>query len=283
MFNPDWEMKLYTSQCGGRAKTWANPDYQDLFYFNGVDYIEKIKDLNVDILPWDLVNNGITAVSNNPTMGASHKSNFFKWSKLATEGGIYSDLDILYFKPIDGFYNTLNDGEYDTAICQTNYLSIGLLASAGNNKFYEDIFLNGFNSYTSVEYQSAGVVNVYNLYNKVEENVIEAIYKRFPALKLYNISFSCPYSNVLEVAKIKYPKLKFFNIPMEMVYPFDSTRIDEAFHSTFNISNLPDSTIGYHWYAGHLISQDFNNILTEENYSDTTCLFSNIVKEICGT
>jgi len=256
MFNPTWEMNLYMSQCPIKDKPWLSYNYQDFFYFNGIDYMPEIQKLDINILSWDLSDNELVKLDNNPPLSASHKSNYFKWYKLATDGGIYSDLDILYFKPIDKFYDTINNDGYDTAIGQLNYLSIGFLASAGNNDFYKDIFLNTFNSFNQGDYQSAGVMNIYNLY------------------------VDCPYDNVFNVAQAKYPHLKFYNIPMDLVYPFDSTRIDEAFNSDMKITDLPDISIGYHWYAGSLTAQDFNNLINEQNYKSINSLFTNIVKEI---
>jgi len=254
IFNPSWDMTLYISDYKTGIKTWSTPETQDFFYFRGVDYMPLIEELNIKIEHWDFDNNEGLPIVNNPDMGPSHKSNFLKWERLATQGGIYSDMDILYFKPIDEFYKTLDN--YDTAICQTEYLSIGLLASSGNNNFFKDIFLNGIDRYDCGEYQSAGVMNIYNLYS------------------------GCSPSEVLDRAKGKYPNIKFYNIPFNLIYPFDSTQVEHAFNTNLNIKDLPKETIGYHWYAGHPVAQNFNNLLTEGNYRDTISLFTNITKEI---
>lgn len=239
--NPDWEMILYTSSSKINYKIWKTKNYQDFFCYEGVDYRLKLGDLNISIVPFEC----------NDNLTPSHTSNFLKWQELATKGGIYSDMDILYFKPIDEFYDKIKD--YDTAICQTDYLSIGLLASSGNNKFYQDIYNNAFKSFNKNYYQSAGIETIYNLYE-------------------------CSLSNVLNRAKLKYPELKFYNIPMDIVYPYDSKNIVQAFSTPCEASELPDETIGYHWYAGHRKSQDYNNILTEDNYTKYNTLFSKILK-----
>ena len=72
--------------------------------------------------------------------------------------------------------------------------------------------------------------------------------------------------------------MRFYNIPMNLIYPFDSKRIAEAFEFNGEV-DLPDS-IGYHWYAGHRISQKFNNILTEKNFGKYNTLFSKITSMI---
>ena len=280
MFNPDWEIILYISPCAPKTKTWSSPNFQDYFYFKGSDYMPHAKELNINILPWDLADNGVIPLDNNFEIGASHKSNFFKWSKLATEGGVYSDLDILYFRPIDDFYNKLEG--YTTAICQTKYLSIGLLASAGQDDFFKDIFISGIERYNAGEYQSAGVVTIYDLYNKIPEmdDITKMVFDNYPRLKSYDLSIRCPQDRVLQIAQEKYPQSKFYNIPMDLVYPFDSTQVGLVFDSDLHISDLSPETIGYHWYAGHLIAQNFNNLFTEQNYTRINSLFTNIVKEI---
>ena len=281
-FNPSWEMTLYTSHCLKDIKTWVTPENQDFFCFKGDDYIGLINELNIKIVPWDMSDNGVTAVAETPNISASHRSNFFKWAKLATNGGIYSDLDIIYFKPMDDFYNTLVEGEYDTAICQTEYLSIGLLASAGNNPFFKDLFLNALDRYSAGEYQSAGVSNIYNFYNKPKEGeeAIAMIREKYPQLSQHEILIRCDPSKVLDVAQKKYPSLKFYNIPMNLVYPMDSTQVEHAFNTGFNIDTALPNNIGYHWYAGHPISQNFNNLLTHKNYKDIYSVFTDIAKRI---
>jgi hypothetical protein len=255
-FNPDWEMILYyTDNLDMDKKTWKSHNVQDFHNYNGDNYIDKIKDLNIKIEKWDLKYNNI--ISKDIKMGPSHKSNFLKWSKLHEIGGIYSDLDILYFKPIDSFYNFLINGNYDTSICQTSHLSIGLLASKeGGNDFFKDIFINGINKFNIGEYQSAGVLNIYNLYKGV------------------------PHNKILDNAKIKYKDLNFYNIPMDLVYYLGSMQVSYAIKNSFGVKDFHPVSIGYHWYAGHPDIQKYNNLLNENTYNDYDITFTKLVKEI---
>lgn len=237
-FNPDWEVVLFTSNQSNNSMTWITPNVQDFFSYTGDNYIDRLKDLNITYLNFDLLS----------TITPSHKSNFLKWLKLSEEGGIYADMDILWTKPIDEFYDTIKD--YDTVICQSEYLSIGLLASSGNNSFFRDIFVHGFACFNPQNYQTAGVENIYSLYQ-------------------------CPSYEVLVKAISKYPGMRFYNIPMDLIYGFDSTKVEEAFT---NPGRLPDSAIGYHWYAGHPVAQEFNNKLNENTFREYNCLFSNLIK-----
>jgi glycosyltransferase involved in cell wall biosynthesis len=258
IFNPTWKIFLYYSPGSIDKKTWNSLEKQDFFHFKGIDYFQKIKELNIDIIKWDIEDNTIISSKNIPSMGASHKSNFFKWWVLYERGGIYSDLDIIYYKPIDDFYNTLISNKIDVGICQTEYLSIGFLSGSKGNLFYKDIFKNTFNTYTPDIYQSAGVMSIYNMYNTSKRN------------------------EILDIAKNRYTNIKFYNIPFKLVYPYDSTKIEYAFNN-IQVNALPNITIAYHWYAGHPIAQKYNNLLNHKNYKQYNILFTNIAKHIDKT
>ena len=59
-----------------------------------------------------------------------------------------------------------------------------------------------------------------------------------------------------------------------------STKIEYAFTNNICIKDLPKISIGYHWYGGHPICQQYNNILNENNYKDYDFTITNIAKEI---
>lgn len=283
MFNPDWQIYVYTSNRMITTKTWDTGNHQDFFAFNGSDYMDKARELDIEFRVWDADNNGLIEASKIRNMGASHKSNLFKWYMMATEGGIYCDMDVLFFRPIDKFYKELNKGGYTTAICQTEYLSIGLLASAGDDDFFQALFINSVDNYTPDSYQSAGVESIYNLYALKSDEIqwiLEQILAKYPRFTAFDIAITLPQSNVLRVAEARYPNLMFYNIPFDLIYSWDANRIIDAFVSGGTIKDMPEDAIGYHWYAGHPLAQTFNNLLTENNYYRINTLFTNIAKEI---
>lgn len=259
LFNPDWKMILYVSKCTISNKPWTEEVLQDFFSFNGVNYYAEIKDLNIEIREWDLNKINVNENIKTTNISASQMSNFFKWYTLYEIGGFYSDLDIIYFKPIDKFYNELVNSGYDTAICETSYLSIGFLASAKNNKFFLDLFSSCFGNFDAKIYQTAGVWNI---------------------SKLYGYQSLWTYGTFIDKAREKYPDLSFCNIPFNLVYPLDSNHIEYAFTTDVKINNLPSNTIGYHWYAAHPIAQKFNSLITKDNYINHNMTFCNIAREI---
>lgn len=254
-FNPDWEMVLYFGNNNLDDKTWVEHNEQDFHSFEGVDYSDRIAELNIKVIGWELKDNQTVKDYQPIKMGSSHISNYLKWSKLHEEGGIYSDLDILYFRPMDEFYHNLR--YFDTAICQTAYISIGLLASRPDNDFFKDIFIQAMKKINISQYQSAGVNSVYALYGEG--------------------------TNVLETAKLKYPHLKFYNIPMDLIYHFGWNQVDNCIKNAFAIEDFPEISIGYHWYAGAPEIQKYNNLLNEDNYKDFEITFTKIAGEILWT
>lgn len=265
LFNPTWKVIVYTANCAVKDKTWYNHNVQDFFSFNGSDYMDWAKNLGIEFREWDYLNVDIIREKAIPKISASHLSNFLKWHMMATEGGVYCDMDVLFFRPIDGFYNEMKKGGYTTAICQTEYLSIGLLASAGNDDFFRALLENSVNNYNEGAYQSAGVESIYRLY---EHFLASATDDPFPQ------------SSVLEMATTRYPHLKFYNIPFNLIYTWDAFKITDAFGAGGSIKDFPEEAIGYNWYAGHPLVQNFNNLLTEDNYKRINTLFTNIAKEI---
>ena len=258
-FNPGWTMDLFYDDKTIFENQWKTFNKQDFSSFNGIDYYDKIKDLNINIKKWDMNIDGLEVFKG---VTPSGKSDIFKWYELYKNGGIFSDMDILYFKPIDNLYNHLIDNGFDTVICEKQnnifkYLSVGFISSNKNNDFYKDIFNNCFKFQKQNEYQTYGVDCIYDLYNTVPIN-----------------------SNVSGASTNKYPNLKIFNLPFNTVYPFDSNQIDICFNNDLKLEQLDTNTIGYHWYAGHPTSQKYNNILTDDNYMNYNNLFCNICKEI---
>jgi hypothetical protein len=250
--NPEWEMILYVSVNNNEIKTWQTFETQDFYTYQGINYFDKLEELNIKIQKIELPSELLSIFSN---LSPVHESDLFRYYELSKNGGFYCDMDILFFKPIDNFYNILINGNFDTVICQDTMLSIGLLASKQNNNFYNDIFNNGIRILNN-QYESAGTNNIYNLFNNV--NRIE----------------------VLNEAKRRYPFLNFYNIPSILVYYFRHYDIDRLIENSYDIKDFPSESIGYHWYGGHPSIQKYNNILNDKNYHEYDITFTKLAKNI---
>ena len=239
-FNPDWGMILYLNIPEVKhGKVWKDPsgsdgNIQDFFFYDGDNYFDKVKELNVKIIEWEVGKDPFKVFK--PTdICPSHKSNFFKWQLLMNESCFYSDMDIIFTKSVNEFYNAVK--YYDTGITFTKYFSIGFMFSSGNNEFFRAIYNNVYRYYNIKNYQGAGVSIAYTCYRNLKD------------------------------AEDKFPGMSIYNIPMHYLYELDSNHIPKIF-SENNFKRLPYDILGIHWYAGHPLSQEFNNKLNENNYSE---------------
>lgn len=252
--NPSWKITLYLSSSSEFTKTWEEKNEQDFFSYTGEDYFSKIKQLGIKIDSWDFDKRELRRFPHLKKITPSQKSNFFKWYKLATEGGIYADMDILFIKPLNTLYNKIKTA--DTVICHKEWFSIGFLASSPDNEFFKNIYNNAKNTFTLKQYQSAGVKSIYNhlwkhLPNKEKESFLKLIKK--------------------------YPNQLIFNIHQSLFYHYTYRELDKLFLDK-NIA--PDEQIGIHWYAGAPLSQEYNSKMTEENYSQFDNTISYYAKKI---
>lgn len=257
MFNPDWEIILCYSNCTINKSIWKSPTLQDFYnYKSELNYLEELKKLNIKFSYWDIPYELFPSLASYKlNLSASHKSNIFKYYMLYKYGGIYSDMDILYFRPIEQFYNIIKT--YDVIWCENPILSIGFLGtSKTENEFFKDIFFNSFKNFDSSRYQCLGVESIFNLYNGQRK--------------------------ILDIATKKYKSIKFYEMPFSIVYPFVAKFGKMRYMFTKNISMnlIPKDCIGYHWYAGHPLAQALNNELTETNYKQQKCIFSSIMNFI---
>lgn len=249
--NPTWEVFVYKTKQTNKIKTWRDSPTQDLHNFNGLDYFQKLKELDIHILDWEFDKIDIK------NMGASHLSNFFKWDTLGKHSGFFSDLDILYLKSMDEFYDEVKD--FDVIINFTHHFSIGFLASSGNNKFYSDVVEATIKNYTNSQYQSAGVLALNSLCSKLNRTL--------------NLN-----SNLYEILQKHYKDLKFHNFDMSLLYFWKHFEMNFVFEELK--TNLPDNSLGIHWYAGDAVAQKWNNILNSENYTKYNNTFTYYAKKV---
>jgi len=232
-FNPDWEIELYVSDVKVLKKIWKQNVVQDFHSYRGKDWMPEVEKLGVKIKDCPVIFDKCTPV---------HNSDAFRWKELATNGGFYSDMDILYIKPIEEYYQKIKGFQtgisYHTGKCSRRYanfdgyFSIGFMFSAGNNRFFGDILDSVMVSKNLTDYQSAGVNSLYNM--------------------LGNTRGIDKYREGMHI------------IPMKVVYPYRSRQQKYFFQVVNNHQIHGDLTIGIHWYAGHRMAQSFNNYISPE-------------------
>jgi glycosyltransferase involved in cell wall biosynthesis len=264
--NPNWEMTLYVSYNNIGNKGWNGDEDQDYYNYKGDNYFNKLKNLNIQIKPAEFP---IKIQDKLKNLSPVHKSDIFRYYKLYEDGGLYCDMDVLFFRPIDDFYKKIIENGYDTIIHEyqssEKTLTIGFLGASVNNKYYKNLFEFGINE-----------ILIKDKNKKIEDNYqsmgVQLIYKMFTG-HLHS-------SNIYKHILAKYPYLNFYNLPTNLIYKFDWTKINYCFTNSIKIDGFDKDSIGYHWYGGGVESQKYNNILNEKNYKNYKITFSLIADEI---
>lgn len=222
--NPNWIIKIYSPLIRSKINPWESDENK--IEYEGPDYYECLKTIeNCYFIIFDFEKIGIS----NET-SEIHKSYFIRWYLLSTEGGVWSDFDIIYFRRIDeiDFSNqrlTNKNKEIDFSVCY-NFnepgdckYSIGLLMAVKECDFYKEILQHAIVNFNKYNYHGAGS----NIFNEKYPNLIN----------LYNLE-----SN-----------LNIWNMSMDIVYAFDSTKI-RLIYETTHLGFFTQNSIGVHFYYG---------------------------------
>jgi hypothetical protein len=240
--NPDWQMTLYSPDTPCADKTWATVEQDDSGY-SGADCTSMVDALSVERKTW-------TAPL--PGLSHSHASDLFEWDLLATVGGFYSDMDVLWLRPIEPLYQqhraadalfSLEDGG---TVCP-----IGFFAASQGCPIFQDIRTTALSEYMPQGYETAGTLALY----------------RAAGLTCY----TDPASKVLDAFRHRYPGVNIAVAPDETLYCYGTSTHPAIFQTT---ARVPNTAIGLHWFGGSPISQEWNRKLTAENWRNFDNIFT---------
>jgi MoaA/NifB/PqqE/SkfB family radical SAM enzyme len=254
--NRDWQVKFYYPKYPQKNKSWVS--HEQKYDFECEDYFQKLYELPIDIIPFDFESIGIRN-----DISEVYKSDFLRWYLLSTEGGLWSDMDILYFKPMDSLsFNFPDNSHYDTGVCICKYgHSIGFMLASKNNLYYKYVWQRAKAAWNSENYQSIGSTLSNSLFPTTE--TIQRIL----------------------------PQLNPISIPMDSVYAYDALRIGEIY-KTSSMERYTKNSIGLHWYAGHPLAGEFlkqtkggvidipNNVLGKTLTALTTTSLPNYINKL---
>lgn len=124
--NPNWEIKVYYPSHPNTNKTWDTEEHRTKY--TGEDWFSKLSDYA------ELVELDMETIEYHNNMPEVHKSDLFRLWILYTVGGVYSDFDILFVRPMpklrEGLYCKYPDGHY----------AIGFLAAKKGDEFYARMY-----------------------------------------------------------------------------------------------------------------------------------------------
>jgi hypothetical protein len=236
--NPDWQIRVFYPEKPTFKKTWLTEEQTGIYF--GIDYFTKLSEL-AELIPIDMENIGFSNL-----LPEVHKSDIVRLWALSEYGGLYSDMDILFFKPvlIPNKCNLIISYDEDNLKYCSNgtlgfsngFLGCSLLAKS----FYLSLLKLAANA-SGEQYQSYGP----SLFNKF-------------------------------IQRSNYPE-DVWNIPMSLVYHYNSLMIKDLFaENNKDLNSLfPESSIGCHWYGGHPATRQWENIISPSNY-----IFNNIKSKL---
>lgn len=246
--NPDWEIILYLYPNTYSDNTPSKKS-QDFVQYTGKNYLPDVSMLDINVITINLCHSF-------QNLEPAFKCDIIEWKTLYRYGGYFSDMDILFIKPLNNLYNKLQD--YDVILSYRKYFSIGFMGGISNCKFYRDLFNQC--SLTNVDkknYQIFGVCLFYKYLREYLDNIKEP--------------------NWLQAIHSKYPELNIHNLRWDIFYYFSYREIERLFNK---ICGIPENVLGIHWFGGAELSQVYNNLLTPENYKSYPSTMIKHIEEI---
>lgn len=242
--NPDWQVQVHVPTVDSVAPAnWNNNISQD--------FRSQLAELDVKVIAHDFDRYGFTNQAHEV-----HKSDFLRWLLLSNQGGLWSDIDILYVRPMNNLAeNTAENSMIDTVLCplmSSGKHTVGFILGSENNNFYKHISELSLKNYDCTVYQCMG------------SDLINANFKTFESLSQ------------------QFPQHHFLFLNKKGVYSITSKTIDQFYQSmtvdTQKKLNNP-GVIGYHWFGGHPASQQFENTLTAKNVKDYDNFLATTIQE----
>jgi hypothetical protein len=243
--NPDWKIKLHVPEILGTTKpTWTTLEQKNITEIqkNTTDYMSLVEKIN----GLEIVRHNFSKYGFSDAAHEVHKSDLLRWVLLSTEGGIWSDSDILYHQPMCVMTdNKPENSKYNTGICRYDPSShaIGFLMANQNNTFFKRALEIAKSTFQPGKYQIIGSI----IFNK----------------HIKSIDGNVMYINPNTV----------YSITDEGIIKFLS---DKTY-----IQNYREA-IGFHWYGGHSQISKIEESINHTNYQNNNTFLGKLVRLAVG-
>ena len=247
MHNPEYSVKLHTPlHSSDIPMPWITGEQHTSF--RGKDYYPMLLE-EVEVHEIDFKAIGLDHLHE------IHKSDVIRWKLLYDEGGIWSDMDILYTRPLQAALDLYPSMDMSVVLYPGSdglgSHTIGFYMTKPNMQFFKDAYKLALqHSESPHEYQSLGA------------GLLASMYDKFPELQE------------------AYPSDTIYNISKDIVYPCFWTQpaVKQIFFDTPNI--LKPDTIGIHWFNGNEMSKLYLNSYAA--FKDNESLMSRLIKATAG-
>jgi hypothetical protein len=249
--NPDWQVLIHTP----KTLSTARPQWDTFQQKNSLvqqDCFDQLAQLPVTVIQHNFARYKFDNQAHEV-----HKSDFLRWKLLSKHGGVWSDIDILYVQPMHQLLeNCAEFSNVDTALCPLlppGKHTIGFLMSSPDNNFFQSLSRCARAAYDPETYQCMGS----NLINQ-----------RFQSLDQFQRQFK---------------QNNFVFLDKNCVYSIDSKSIEKFFQTPDSdiLKKLNNKkVIGFHWFAGHPLSQKLENQLTANNINQFDNILTTAIRKI---
>lgn len=244
--NPTWSVVMYMPTHRFTGKTWHTTEQKTVY--TGKNFLDDLYKLDIDVrkINFDDIGfrNDIPEVI---------KSDYLRYWLLGHYGGMWSDMDVIYLKPVDELFNknlsVLGDSNnINTVICYfLNHYPIGLFMSTPNNSFFLHLQQSALSYLNINEYQSIGCILVKNCFD-----------------------------NPVDIKK-KFPELNILVMPNSCYLPYAWNAIDNIFLHNKS-ENITGPTIGIHWFNGSASSVAYENMIDNKTFPTTGSIYPYVKK-----
>ena len=226
--NPDWEIYVYTPIQSYIGDIKYTPDYV------GKDFFDRVENnTNVTLIDIDLNDYGIKI-----DLHDILRSDIFRYHVLYNTGGVWSDFDVIWLKPMSYMSTITNRDDFNLSMCpfydkgkgKPPHYPIGVLVSIAKHPFYKSIVdrcnaLQPF-SPSKPEHQGYGP----NMWIAFMPNVNKVL--------------------------LSYPDM--VELEYSVFYPYSIYDMNRLYNKT-DLSVITGNVMCVHWYNGHKLSKQYVN------------------------
>lgn len=245
-WNPEWEICIYVPIQKDVSTVQYIPDY------TGIDYFPKVRKLDyVSIIPVDVTKYGISDKLHNIL-----RSDIFRYKVLYEAGGVWSDFDILWLKPMERIFQvegTLGNPiqEMQASVCRFNTMdqhhNISVLLAQPNHPVYEYL-----------------ITQCDKIQKRYTGREVELHHQHF-GTDLWDKTWP----TFADMAS-QFKGLVAF--PYKTFYPYSIFHLEDLYEERKVINVMDSNVLCIHWFNGHKLSKQFIN-----TKSDADCSMSRIL------
>ena len=252
--NPTWGIYLYVAQSDFHEEVWRTPETQDYTNYDLTDWMPTVvSELPVEIRIADHLPRGLSPI---------HQCDMFQWWWLSKHGGWYSDLDILYLRPMDDLCESAGEADMVFSFPRGDF-TIGFLGCVPGNKFYDFLYAtcqeNEFmwdGKSLDTYYQGFGIHLIQAALQHTHGPTMAARIQQEYGHSYYEVG------------------------PNDSVYPWNWTKINRIWEESHEV---PSGQLGIHWFAGAAISQQRNKEISPATVRQFPCTLTRYISDTLVT